>query len=364
VQSQAAGVINLALDWQQASGAAAGLAVASVALRAARRPLPAKIATAALETGLILGLYALWQYAGSLSTLGPDGALSRARWIWQFERDIRLPSEAWLQRPFLPHPLLIQFFNLYYDILHFPVLIACMIWLFAWHRAHYGRWRTTLVVFTGLCLIVQLIPVAPPRMLASTGMVDTAVVYHQSVYANVAGFDADQLSAMPSVHVGWAILVAIAIIGTLRSRWRWLAVAYPVMTTLAVVVTANHFWLDGIVAAGILAGVLAAQARVMRLWRAGFRPALRLVADHDAQGRRQNWRGDRQLRGIDDRAGQRVFVDHQAERGPPQVGAIHGDLGQVDPGQFGTGEAALRQPRAGEVDIAQDAVVERNVSEQ
>jgi len=257
-------VINLALDWQQASGAAAGLAAASLALRAARRTLLIKITTATLESALILGLFALWQAVGSLSVAGPDGAVSRAGWIWRFERDVRMPSETWLQRLFLPHPVLVQFFNLYYDILHFPVLIACMIWLFVWHRADYGRWRTTLVVFTGLCLIVQLLPVAPPRMLASTGMVDTAVVYHQSVYGTVAGFDADQLSAMPSVHVGWAILVAIAVIVTTRSRWRWLAVAYPIMTSLAVVVTANHFWLDGVVAALLLAAVLPVTVAVDR----------------------------------------------------------------------------------------------------
>jgi hypothetical protein len=356
-------VINLALDWQQASGAAAGLATASLTLRATRRPLLTKISTATLESGFVLGLFALWQVVGSLSVLGPGGAVSRARWIWRFERDVRLPSEAWLQRLFLPHPLLVQFFNLYYDVLHFPVLIACMIWLFVWHRGDYGRWRTTLVAFTGLCLIVQLIPVAPPRMLASTGMVDTAVAYHQSVYANVAGFDADQLSAMPSVHVGWAILVAIAIIGTLRSSWRWLAVAYPVMTTLAVVVTANHFWLDGIVAAVILAGVLAAQALVRRLWRPRSRPALRLVADDDAEGLRQHWRSDRELGRTDDRALQRVFVDHQAERGAPQVGALHGDLAQVDPGELGTGKPAFRQRRAGEVDVTQHTVVEGDVGQ-
>ena len=356
-------MINLALDWQQASGAAAGLAAASLGLRAARRPPLAKIGTAALESGLILGLYALWQYAGSLSALGPGGAVSRARWIWRFERDVRLPSEAWLQRLFLPHPLLIQFFNLYYDILHFPVLIACMIWLFVWHRADYGRWRTTLVAFTGLCLIVQLIPVAPPRMLASTRMVDTAVAYHQSVYGNVAGFDADQLSAMPSVHVGWAILVAIAVVTTLRSRWRWLAVGYPVMTTLAVVVTANHFWLDGIVAAAILAGVLAAQALLRLLWRARSQPVLRLVAADDAQRLREYRRRDRQLTGADDRAAARIPVDHQAERCAPQVGPLHRDLAQIDPGQIGTGKPALRQRRAGEVDVAEHAVVERDVRE-
>ncbi|MBO0839091.1 MAG: phosphatase PAP2 family protein, partial [Actinobacteria bacterium] len=113
------------------------------------------------------------------------------------------------------------------------------------------------------------------RMLVSTGMVDTAVAYHQSVYSNVAGFDADQLSAMPSVHVGWAILVALAVIATASSRWRWLAVLYPVMTSLSVVVTANHFWLDGIIAAAILAVVLATQVSVRRtLARRAMSPAV------------------------------------------------------------------------------------------
>jgi PAP2 superfamily len=364
MRGQGTGVINLGLDWQQASGAAAGLAAASLALRASRRPLPAKIATGALESALIVALYALWQYAGALSVLGPDGAVSRARWIWQFERDVRLPSEAWTQRLFLPHPLLIQFFNLYYDALHFPVLIACMIWLFVWHRADYGRWRTTLVAFTGVCLLVQLIPVAPPRMLASTGMVDTAALYHQSVYAGAAGFDPDQLSAMPSVHVGWAILVAIAVVTTLRSRWRWLIVAYPVMTTLAVIVTANHFWLDGIVAAGILAAVLAAQALVRRVFRARSQPALRLVADDDAEGLREYRRGNRQLGGADDRTAERVPVDQDPERGAAEVRVLHGGLGQVDPGQLRAGKPAFRERGVREVDVAQHAVVERDVREQ
>ncbi len=258
-------MIHLELSWQQAAGAAAGLAIATVALRAARKPRLAAVAVFTQETALVIGLFALWQYAGSFSVMGPGGALSRARWIWHFERAVHLPSETAIQRLFLPHPLLIQFFNLYYDVLHFPVLIATLIWLFVRHRGRYGPWRTTLGVFTGISLLVQFIPVAPPRMLPGTGLVDTAVRYHQSVYSNAAGFDPDQLSAMPSVHVGWAILVAIAVITTTRSRWRWLAVLYPAMTTLAVIVTANHFWLDGIAAAAILVVVLAAQSLVRRL---------------------------------------------------------------------------------------------------
>ena len=217
------------------------------------------------EAALVVGLFALWQFAGSFSVMGPYGALGRARWLWDAERTMRLPSEAWLQRQILPHPLIMQVFNWYYDILHFPVLIACLVWLFIWHRDRYGAFRITLAVFTGLCLLIQLIPVAPPRMLTGIGMVDSAALYGQSVYSATGGFEADQLSAMPSVHVGWAILVAIAVITVARSRWRWMALLYPVLTTVAVAVTANHFWLDGVAAGIVLAAVLAGQAAVRRL---------------------------------------------------------------------------------------------------
>ena len=266
-------MIDLELSWRQAALVAAGAGLASAGLRLPRKPRLTSVAVFLQESALVLGLFALWQYAGSFSVVGPQGALPRSRWIWNFERAIRLPSETSVQHLFLPHPLLIQFFNLYYDSLHFPVLLTCMAWLFVRHRASYGRWRTTLVVFTGSCLLVQLMPVAPPRMLPAARMVDTAILYHQSVYGTVAGFDADQLSAMPSVHVGWALLIALAVITTARSRWRWLALGYPVMTTLAVVVTANHFWLDGIVAGLILAIVLAVQALGRRLLSARRRPA-------------------------------------------------------------------------------------------
>jgi hypothetical protein len=258
-------VINLDLSWPQAAVAAVALGGASVALRVSRRPRLAGASVFTQEAGLLLGLFAMWDLAGSFTVMGPGGALARSRWIWHFERSVGLPSEASLQRFFLPHPLLVQFFNLYYDSLHFPVLITCLVWLFVWHRDSYRRWRTTLVAVTGLCLLIQLIPVAPPRMLPQAGMVDTAVLYHESVYTSVAGFNADQLSAMPSVHVGWALLIATAVITTARTRWRWLAVLYPMMTTLAVVVTANHFWLDGIVAGLLLVIVLTVQAGVRRL---------------------------------------------------------------------------------------------------
>jgi len=101
---------------------------------------------------------------------------------------------------------------------------------------------------------VQMVPVAPPRMLP--GFVDTALAYGQSIYGPFGSGVADQLSAMPSVHVAWAVLIAFFVVRASPSRWRWLVVAHPVITMLAVVATANHFWLDGVVAAAIVAVAL------------------------------------------------------------------------------------------------------------
>jgi hypothetical protein len=278
-------MMRLELTWQTAAVASACLVGPAVALRAAirspaARPLTTPRLTAlaafAQETGIVLALFALWQLAGSHQVLGPSGALGRARWLWHAERVLHMPSETVVQRAFLPHPLIIQAFNLYYAGLHFAVLIVCLVWLFFRYRASYFRVRATVVLFTGLSLLVQLIPVAPPRMLPADHMVDTAVLYGQSVYGSVAGFQADQLSAMPSVHIGWALLVAVVVVQVSRSRWRWLALGYPAATTLAVVVTANHFWLDGVAAAILLALALLIQrgARAVRrrLTRPGRTP--------------------------------------------------------------------------------------------
>lgn len=261
------------LSWQYALAAACGLAAVAAVIRVARRagrPASRRVGWAlwggvAQEAALLFGLYALWQFAGSFTLMSAAGAVPRARWLWHAERVLRLPSETSVQHPFLAHPALVQAFNLYYDVLHFPVLGACLIWLYARHRESYPAVRTTVALFTGVSLLIQLIPVAPPRLLPGTGLVDTAVRYGQSVYSWHGGFDADEFSAMPSVHVGWALIVAIAVITVSRSRWRWLAAAYPVLTLLVVVVTANHFWLDGIAAALLVALVLAVQRTARRL---------------------------------------------------------------------------------------------------
>jgi hypothetical protein len=269
-------VPHLELSWPQAAVLAAVLAAAAMVLIWTRRGRLVAAGRFTREAALLVGLFALWQYAGSFSFMPSTGALPRAQWLWQAERWLHLPSETAVQRVFLPHPLIIEFCNLYYAILHFPVLLGTLAWLFVWHRDHYRHVRTTVVLFTAAALIIQFIPVAPPRLLTGSGLVDTAFAYSQSVYGAVGGFDADQFSAMPSVHVGWAVIVAVAVVGAARSRWRWLAVLYPVLTTLVVVITANHFWLDGVAAGLLVCGALGVQkvarsVRVLLLTRAAAR---------------------------------------------------------------------------------------------
>jgi hypothetical protein len=266
-------VLNVELSWQEAAVAAACLLGAGNAVRWWRRAAASRAAALTREAGVMTGLFAFWQFAGSLSAPAAGPALARAAWIWHAERRAGLPAETGLQRAFLPHPLLVQVCNLYYAALHFLVLIACLLWVFLRHRGAYPRVRAMVVLLTAACLVVQLAPVAPPRLLPGDGMVDTAARYGQSVYSTTAGLHPDQLSAMPSIHVGWALLVAVVVVQVSRRRWRWLALLYPALTTLVVVVTANHFWLDGIVAALLLAAVLLVQSAA----RAAF-PALRAVA--------------------------------------------------------------------------------------
>jgi hypothetical protein len=251
---------NLQLGWQPAAALSVGLFAGAVGLRlprAARPRLAGRAAPYLREAGVVAALYSLWQLACSVSVLSSAGAFSRAHRILRMERAARLPSEHRTQRLITGHPLLVQTANWYYAALHFAALGLLLLWLFGRHRARYAEVRTVLVLLTASSLLLQLLPVAPPRLLPELGYVDTAALYGQSVY-DVSGISVDQLAAMPSVHVGWALLVAWAVIRVSSSRYRWWVLVHPVLTMFVVVATANHFWLDGIVAAVLLALSVAA----------------------------------------------------------------------------------------------------------
>jgi lysylphosphatidylglycerol synthetase-like protein (DUF2156 family) len=135
------------------------------------------------------------------------------------------------------------------------------VWLFALHRARYPRLRNTVAAVTGICLVLHFTPVAPPRMYPDLGFVDAARAFGQSVYGPVGQGISNQVSALPSLHAAWALIVAFGVVTVSSSRWRWWIVAHPVLTMFVIVATANHWWLDAVAAAVILAVVVGVQRR-------------------------------------------------------------------------------------------------------
>ena len=248
----------LHLDVQSASITAAALLLIAVGARLVSWRGSRFVATAALETALVCTLFALWQLANAATHHAHAGGLSHGRDIWRLERTLHVPSETSFQHVILGHGWLVRACNYYYATAHLTGMVIFLVWLWLRHRDRYPRWRNVVAIFTGAALLIEMIPVAPPRLIGGTGLVDTAMVYGQSVYA-FAGDLADQYAALPSIHVGWALLIGLAM-GRCGGRLAAsVGVTHAVLTVLVVVLTANHYWLDGVTAAAVLAFAVVAE---------------------------------------------------------------------------------------------------------
>lgn len=218
----------------------------------------------------MFGLYAAWCLIGTITRPHVSGASQRGRDVYALEQWLHLPSEVSVQKLVLPHEWLAHVVNSYYLYGHLNVVVLTLAWTWWRHRPAYPALRVQLIALTIACEVVQLVPVAPPRLLPDLGFVDLAQKYGESVYGDFGSGLASQLLAMPSLHVGWAALVAWTVWRCASGGWRWTGVVHLVLMTLAVVASANHWWLDGIVAAALLAVIVAVQQRV----RAAVVPAL------------------------------------------------------------------------------------------
>ncbi|MGH8970513.1 MAG: phosphatase PAP2 family protein [Actinomycetes bacterium] len=186
---------------------------------------------------------------------GQDAAAYGNAWqVWHLERALGLPDEEALQDWILNWPDALRAANWYYVGVHFPLTAAFLVW--GWLRRSPGdyRWaRRLIITLTALAFVVHVImPLAPPRMMLGMGFVDTMATIGPTAYGDSATTVANQFAAMPSLHVGWALLLSLVVIRTTSSRWRWVSVAHPLATTAVVVATANHYWLDAVVAAFLL----------------------------------------------------------------------------------------------------------------
>ncbi|WP_371675298.1 phosphatase PAP2 family protein [Streptomyces sp. NBC_01276] len=211
------------------------------------------------ELLLVVSLFAVYKAGRTLSTGRTDEALRNADRVWDAERALHLPGEGAVQRLLIHSDALVHTANTYYAVVHFPATALFLVWLYLRRPRHYLWTRRVLAVLTGAALALHLsFPLAPPRMLGTAHLVDTGQVYGPTVYRAEAAADtvANQFAAMPSLHFGWALMLAIGMIAATRSRWRALWLLHPLVTLLVVVGTANHYWLDAIVATVLLGATL------------------------------------------------------------------------------------------------------------
>ncbi len=231
------------------------MAASTVSPTASRRTFrPAAL----VELTQLLGAFLVYNLGRVLATQELGRADAHAHGVVDVERWLRLPAEATLQTWALGHDWIIEAANRYYVSVHFPLTIAVLIWLYRYRRPAYHWAKRALLGATAVALVFTvLLPVTPPRLLSSLDMVDTGHAGGISIYqAPVLGSMSNEYAAMPSLHIGWALLIAIVLIASCRTRWRWLWLLHPVATVFVVVSTANHYWLDGIAGAALVIGAL------------------------------------------------------------------------------------------------------------
>jgi PAP2 superfamily len=214
---------------------------------------------------MVVGVVVYFGVRG-LTAGDPQTAVENARGVVTAERWLGVHLPAATQEALITSDPLATVANWVYIWGHWPVIAATLLWLALAHRRHFYRLRNAMLIsgFLGL-FIYAFYPVAPPR-LVGLGYVDTVAEQSNSYRVLQPPAFVNQYAAMPSLHVGWDLLVGLAVLGAAGTAWlRWVGRLMPVLMIVAVVVTANHYVLDvvGGVALGLvgLAGAMALERR-------------------------------------------------------------------------------------------------------
>ncbi|MER5882760.1 phosphatase PAP2 family protein [Streptomyces sp. NPDC001941] len=214
------------------------------------------------ELPLIALVYAAYSAGRLLARGDVSTAVDHGLAILRAEEVLRLDPERALNRLFTDTPALGIPADFAYASLHYLVTPAVLVWLFRRRPAHYRAARTWLMLSTLMGLVgFTLLPTCPPRLLdAGHGFVDTMAQYsaygwwggEASAPRGLGGMT-NQYAAMPSLHVGWALWCGVLLFRYGRTPLlRALGVAYPLLTLLVVMGTANHYFLDAVAGAAVM----------------------------------------------------------------------------------------------------------------
>jgi hypothetical protein len=211
------------------------------------------------EVAVIVWLCWVYDAINNLAPLRQAAAYAHARSLLDLERNLHLDPEAALNHWLAGQHTLSVWIANYYDNAHFVVTLGLVGWLWWRHPGPYRPLRTGLVLINVIGLAVfWLYPLAPPRLLDPSRYPDVVASTHAfgSWHTGTLATAANQLAAMPSLHIAWAAWSALAVTRVFADRrWAALAWVYPAVTSVAVMATGNHYLLD--VVAGAVTMVVA-----------------------------------------------------------------------------------------------------------
>jgi hypothetical protein len=231
------------------------------------------------QIGLFLLAYVVYTVARFFTIGDLASATANAHWIVNLQNALGIGVEASVQRA-LDGTWVMWVLNRLYLVAQLGVIPVVLIFLYNRSWPVYVTLRNTILATWLISVPVYgLFPVAPPR-LAGIGISDTITAQTgMSLTSNFSTSFFNELAAVPSLHVGFAVIVGFALFRVLRNPvLRWAALLWGPLVGLAVVATGNHFVFDaiaGLAAAALGYGfaVMAARIRVRRPARTSLGPA-------------------------------------------------------------------------------------------
>ena len=219
------------------------------------RWLPQGWLDALRQLALFAGVYYAYRLVRGIVSSESIVAFAHARGIISFERKLHLFFEPGLQHWALTQPWLIDISNWFYVNSQFIITTGFLIWLYLARNESFYFVRNMFMVAMGLALVGYMVfPTAPPRMLPEWGFTDTVANYVGQGATNTASVLYNPFAAIPSMHVAFALMIGIPASRLMTNRvLKVLWALYPLWITLAVIITANHFWLDAALGAVVAA---------------------------------------------------------------------------------------------------------------
>ena len=223
-----------------------------------RIPLPqGHISRFAFEIVLIAVAYISYQLVRGVVEGRIDVAFSNANNLIQVERSLGVFWEVQIQSLILGNHFLIDMFNWIYIWGHLPVIGVLALWVYFFRRGVFARYRNAFLISGAIGLVFfVMLPMAPPRFLPGVGFIDTITQYDKVYHALQHPSFVNEYAAMPSLHLGWNLLVGLAVFETTRAWYtRAFGLLLPVPMLASIIFTGNHFILDAV--AGVLVALAA-----------------------------------------------------------------------------------------------------------